>query len=81
VNLGVEKQGKKKKGGQKGARLPEDLHDDDVFVLSDSRVKVRTLEVPCHDFRLLLQQKKTRLAKDQWYVDIWTREWYGAFPY
>jgi hypothetical protein len=49
VNLGMEKKSKKKKGGKKGARLPEDLEDDDVTVLSDSRVKVRTLAVSVPD--------------------------------
>ncbi len=54
VNLGMEKmKSRKKEGRKRGARLPEDLEDDDVTVLSDSRVKVRTLAVPYHDFRLL----------------------------
>ncbi len=35
---------RKKEGRKKGARVPEDLEDDDVTVLS--RVKVRTLAVP-----------------------------------
>ncbi len=40
---------RKKEGRKKGARLPEDLEDDDFTVLSDSRVKVRTLAVSVPD--------------------------------
>jgi hypothetical protein len=46
------KKSRKKEGRKRGARLPEDLEDDDVTTLSDS-VKVRTLAVPCHYSRLL----------------------------
>jgi hypothetical protein len=49
------KKSRKKEGRKRGARLPEDLEDDDVTTLSDSWVKVRTLAVPCHYSRLLQQ--------------------------
>jgi hypothetical protein len=43
------KKSRKKEWRKKGARVPEDLEDDDVTVLSDSRVKVRTLAVSVPD--------------------------------